>query len=431
MNLKELKTKLELDELELFCQETSSHDISFSANKLKQTEVDHRKGMAVRLLKDKKIGFAAMVGKNDIEDLATKALKLSSYSPDSNIKLPSNIKESELKVGEKFDASVLNEFKEKGEELIDYIQSEINSKALLVDASFNVGKTYESVENSNELKYETSDKTVSFGLSVRETLENDFVEIFTACADEKDIDYKKYVDEVIRFYKWAKKPAKVKNGSFPVLFTSRAAKDLLNIVEAALSGKQANQKSTPWHDKVGKKVLSDLVTLRQDPSFGHMARRIDDEGTNVQSLKLVENGTLNSFYYDLLTASNSTNGSKSTGNGFKASLATLPDPMLLNLIMEPGKKSFDEIIKGIEYGVLVDQTIGSLTTNISGDTSFNLDLGFLIENGEVVGRLKDTMVSGNIYTALNNVIEISNDPRWYWSSTYNPDLLLDSFNVTS
>ena len=75
--------------------------------------------------------------------------------------------------------------------------------------------------------------------------------------------------------------------------------------------------------------------------------------------------------------------------------------------------------------------MGGLSTNISGDFSVNVDVGFLIENVELIGRVKDTMVSGNIYNALNNVIELSNNSRWYWSNIYNPDMLLGGFTVTA
>ena len=75
--------------------------------------------------------------------------------------------------------------------------------------------------------------------------------------------------------------------------------------------------------------------------------------------------------------------------------------------------------------------MGGLSTNISGNMSLNIDMGFLIEKGEIKGRVKDTMISGNIYNALNNVIDLSNESKCYWSQIYNPDMLLDGFTITS
>ena len=75
--------------------------------------------------------------------------------------------------------------------------------------------------------------------------------------------------------------------------------------------------------------------------------------------------------------------------------------------------------------------MGGLSTNISGDMSVNVDVGFLIEKGEIIGRVKDTMVTGNIYSALNNIAELSNNLQQHWSNIYNPDMLIDGFTITS
>ena len=183
---------------------------------------------------------------------------------------------------------------------------------------------------------------------------------------------------------------------------------------------------------LGKQVLSKLITIKQDPFYGYMKRAIDDEGSEVKPLTLIKNGILENFYYDLASAHKQGPGtSPMTGNGFKPSLTSQPEPTLLNMIVSKGSRSINQIIKDINYGLLIDQTMGGLSTNISGDMSVNIDVGFLIEEGEIVGRVKDTMVTGNIYTALNNIAELSNDLKQHWSNIYNPDMLIDGFTITS
>lgn len=103
---------------------------------------------------------------------------------------------------------------------------------------------------------------------------------------------------------------------------------------------------------------------------------------------------------------------------------------MLNMIISPGARSLNQIIKDINYGLLVDQTMGGLATNISGDISVNVDIGFLIEKGEITGRVKDTMITGNIYSALNNVLELSNTLKQHWSNIYNPDILIEGLTIT-
>ncbi|MBI3589874.1 MAG: TldD/PmbA family protein [Candidatus Melainabacteria bacterium] len=436
MNLKLLQNKYNLSDLELFTQNISDYKISFVANKLKQAESVHTTGQAIRLVQNKKIGFAANYGLNNIslEEMLTQALEVSRFSPEINIKFPASKEKKEAKKQISTEIEeIISSCKTKGELIIETILNNtitMGNCSPLIDISFDITDILEGLENSNDLSYSHSNKIYSFSMNIRETLENDFIEIFTAAVDDSLPNYSFYADELLWFYKLSKKHAKVKTGTCPVLFTSKASKELLSIVEVALNGKQVNQKSSPWHNKLGEKVLSKSITLKQEPSFGYMARSIDDEGNIVQPLTLLNKGVLENFYYDLLSA-NKTTQCNSTGNGFKPSLATQPEPSLLNMTVESGKKTLNEIIKNIKYGLLVDQTMGGLSANISGDISVNVDLGFLIENGEIIGRVKDTMISGNIYNALNNVIELSNTPRWYWSNIYSSDMLLDGFMITS
>ena len=57
----------------------------------------------------------------------------------------------------------------------------------------------------------------------------------------------------------------------------------------------------------------------------------------------------------------------------------------------------------IREGVLVDEMMGLFTSNfLAGDFSGNISLGYLVKNGEIVGRLKDTMITGNLYKLLKD-----------------------------
>lgn len=429
MNLKTLKQKYNLDELEVFTQDTSEQKVSFSANKLKQADLTQANGISIRVIKDKKVGLASGYGKLDLESLILKAIANSKYSPETNLKLPSNNHLSRLS-DEKFDEEKLYlKFKEAGDDVIKTVLNEAPN--VLVDVTFDLSKAKEKVENANDLICENENNIYSFSINIRETNESNFIEVFTANVESDFPDHKLYTNELIKTYKYSQKSARAKNGQYPILYTCKAAKELLGIAESALNGKMVVEKSSPWSDKIGKQVLSKDLSLIQDPNFGYMARKTDDEGVLIENLTLIKDGILENFYFDLSTAYKSKEGFKSTGNGFKASVSSQVEPSLLNIVVPKGKRSLDEIIKSIDYGLIVDQTMGGLTTNISGDMSVNIDTGFLIEKGEIIGRVKDTMISGNMYTALNNIIELSNSSRFYWSNVYNPDMLVSGLTISA
>ena len=58
------------------------------------------------------------------------------------------------------------------------------------------------------------------------------------------------------------------------------------------------------------------------------------------------------------------------------------------LPLNPGTMSFEAMIKDVRFGLLVDQVLGGGQSNVlAGEFSVNIDLGYLIENGEIVGRV--------------------------------------------
>jgi PmbA protein len=71
------------------------------------------------------------------------------------------------------------------------------------------------------------------------------------------------------------------------------------------------------------------------------------------------------------------------------------------------------MVKSIDEGLLVHDVLGMGQGNpISGQFSVNVQLGYAIRNGEIVGRVKDVMLAGNVYEALNDIVGIGDDPEW-------------------
>ena len=61
-------------------------------------------------------------------------------------------------------------------------------------------------------------------------------------------------------------------------------------------------------------------------------------------------------------------------------------------------------------GDIDSNLIGFGQSNVlNGDFSCNVGLGYRIRNGEIVGRVKDTMIAGNIYELLGGNVELSSD----------------------
>jgi PmbA protein len=66
---------------------------------------------------------------------------------------------------------------------------------------------------------------------------------------------------------------------------------------------------------------------------------------------------------------------------------------------------------------------------ISGAFSNPLALAFKIENGEIVGRVKNASIAGNIYELLQQVGAVSRETEWIYQDFNQPYILLEDMNV--
>ena len=201
---------------------------------------------------------------------------------------------------------------------------------------------------------------------------------------------------------------------------------LWGTVQAALNGKRVLEKASPWAERLGTPVMAPAFTLFQDPEAGPFSCPFDDEGTPTGSVVFIQDGILQQFYCDRTVSRQM--GKGLTGNGFRPGLGSYPTPGLFNLLIQPGNNSLSDLITRLGDGLIVDQMLGG-GGSISGDFSINVDLGYQVKNGRVLGRVKDTMVAGNVYTALKQLVALGNDADWN-GSCYTPSLIVEGLSVT-
>jgi PmbA protein len=88
------------------------------------------------------------------------------------------------------------------------------------------------------------------------------------------------------------------------------------------------------------------------------------------------------------------------------------------------------MVADIKEGLVVEYLMGAGQGNVlGGDFSGNVLLGYKIENGKIIGRVKDTMVSGNVYQALKRISAVGSESRWIGGSVYTPPIYLQEVSV--
>jgi PmbA protein len=237
---------------------------------------------------------------------------------------------------------------------------------------------------------------------------------------------------VLKQLEMAKHKAKSPTKKLPVIFTANGiASALILPLLSAFNGKTVMEGASPLEKKLNKPVFDKNFSLTDDSlaAFRPGSRPCDDEGVPSGRTALVNKGIVKAFFYDLQTAALA--GKKSTGNGSR-SRGGLPAPSASALVVTPGKTTLDEMISDIKEGLIIEQLMGAEQGNIlGGDFSGNVLLGFKIEKGKIVGRVKDTMVSGNVYEILKDLPAIGSETRWVGGFLQTPPFYCKALAVSS
>ena len=178
-------------------------------------------------------------------------------------------------------------------------------------------------------------------------------------------------------------------------------------------------------------MLSEKLTLKDEPLDDSLpgARAFDDEGTPCRELKLFERGVLRGFCSDRFYAHKT--GTEPTGHGYRGDVTERPGPSLEHLTISPGEHSLASLLKLLGRGVVVAGVMGAHSGNLlHGDYSIGLAPGLWVEDGAIIGLVKDALVSGNVYEDLKNVVAVG-DKVYDAPMGRFPALLLDKVSFTA
>lgn len=406
--------------VEVLYDEGESRSVSFENNKLKYVNTKSIRGIGLRVIKEGRIGFSSTTDFRKPEKLVANAIESAKFGQTAAFEFPSRNNFPKIAV---FDQHVVSYPIHK---CVD-IGKEAIEKALSVNSSYEcsvgIGKGHGMRRLINSKGLDISIASTSFGMGI-EILEVKGQSLLWIGEGESSkglvTDLNKHVDKALSGLKLAQKEVKLKTGAYPVVVTAKAMGNLLATFETGCNGKLVQKGASPLTNRLGEKIIDERVSIYDDATIdmADSSYPWDGEGIPSQRTPLFERGVLKNYLFDLQTAG--IMKAKSTGNGGR-SFSSQPSPGNSNVTVEPGNMSFEAMVKDVKYGVLVDQVLGGGQSNIlAGEFSVNIDLGYLIENGEIVGRVKDCMIAGNAFDVFNNIAAIGDKAEWRGSTKVPP-----------
>lgn len=204
-------------------------------------------------------------------------------------------------------------------------------------------------------------------------------------------------------------PVDVEPGDYPVVLDRYAVVDLLDMLGyLGFSALAVAEGRSFWEE--GRTVGSPLVTITddgRDPAGLPMG--FDAEGVAKQRLALLDRGVCRDLAFDAQTAARA--GRRSTGHGLPAPNSWGPFP--INMSMAAGDATFDELVGGLDRGLLVTRfhytnPVYPKRVVVTGMTR---DGTFLVEGGRIVGPVRNLRFTMSYLDALAGVEAVGRERR--------------------
>ena len=183
--------------------------------------------------------------------------------------------------------------------------------------------------------------------------------VFEMTRDYKSLDAdriaKEVAEEALSYLGEKSIPTK----KYPIIMRHDAAASLLATFTAIFSAENTQKDQSLLKGKVGTEIASSVFTLIDDPFHQEsiMGSNFDGEGVATKKQTIVSNGTLETLLHNRKTAKK--DGVETTGHAHKESYKGTLSVAPINLYIEPGAKSKQELIESVEEGVLITGVIRS------------------------------------------------------------------------
>ena len=380
-------------------------------------------GIGIRVCIDKKLGFSSTIDIKNYEKCVDEAIKISKLNNrdekfmrfnDARIKSTNKIF-YDKKLITKDIAYMSKYFK-------DYIKIVKNTDKdiKLNSGGFEKSTRTRKIINSEGINLESKSCNNTFWSELMKSKEN------TLGFGEREktlLKPEKAKEHVKRLIECEKKNTPETTNINLVLHPEALSELLGEIFLDAIDAESIQSKKSILQDKLNKKIFHKDITIIDDSITKNLifSREFDDEGVNSRKTSIVEKGVLKNFLYDTYHAN--IDNVKSTSSASR-SYASIPSISTTNVLMNTGKKTEEKILNSADKLIYVKNLIGTHTADsTTGDFSLGVMEGHIYEKGEMKYAVKDTMIAGNFYKIMNDILEIGNKQIHTGGGTYLPIIL--------
>ncbi len=412
-NFEEISDKIlnqsEADEIEVRITHNDTALTRYANSQIHQNIGRKDTKLAIRAIFGKKIGSASTNSLNEdsIENCLDKAEKIArNQRSDPDFKGLPDRKEPVDKEGVFLERTAEYSPDERAEKVKDIIDL---AKEDGIDRVYGAFKTEASklfIANSHGVKRCADLTTANLTTSVIADWDNDqgFGWGEMCSADVAEIDHlsvgKRAVDKGLNNLN----PKKMDEGEYDVILEPLAVKDLLVYLDMmGFSAKSVQEKRSFMNGKFGEQIMDERVNIHDDVSdIDMVGYPFDYEGVPKKKVDIIKDGVANEVVYDSYTAGRE-DEKESTGHALP--MPSPMSPLAMNLLMDTGTYSLDEMIEETKKGILVTRfnycnpvhPVKGILTGLTRDGTW------LVEDGEIKHPIKNLRFTQNLIEAFDSI----------------------------
>jgi PmbA protein len=424
------------DYCEAYGVSNKESEVFIENNDLKQCKSHRTGGLGIRVFVNNSLGFSStnMLEKERISDAVTQAIKLARVSPSDKFNSMPFSRKVELLNGiydRKSESFTASDAVKMAVDMLDAAKS--YDKRVSVDSgNFTSSVMTHALLNSNGVRTKETISAFSWsimGMAIDGSEVSNFDFQFGGTHNVKDINVNSTSREFAKSVIDSLDSRKIESFKGEMLLTPSAVTELIqDVVAYSINSQTIQKEASKFEGKLGKSVSSDLLTIIDDATNtnGLAASSFDREGIPHQCNMIIEKGILKKFLYNTYTANK--DNTESTGNA-GGSPKTPPIVSTTNVIIEAGKSRAETLISEMDKGIIINRFSGNVNP-VNGDFSGVVKGGQYIEKGNIEYAVKEVMVAGNVFDALNDLTGISKEQK-VLSDSILPYMRFDNISFTA
>ncbi|MBU5292665.1 TldD/PmbA family protein [Anaerosalibacter bizertensis] len=409
-----------LEDMEVFIENGKEIEIDVFEGELNKYNIAESGGLSLRGISNGKMGYSytEKIDESSIDLIINDVIENSKYidSPDKEEIFSGSSKYEEVELYNENLSQVSLEKK------IDFVKA-LEKEALSLDervvsvsgCSYGEVEQHRILQNTKGVDLEEK-KNIAYCYISVVVKENEDIKTgssYIISNDFSDYDYKSLAKEAVEEGLSMLGAKSIESGNYPIIFRNDVFANILETFVPVFSAENVQKGLSLLKDRIDSEIASPILTLSDDPFIkdGVASRAFDDEGMATKFKKVIDKGTLKTYFYNWKTAKK--DRVSSTGNGYRGSYKSSLSIAPTNLYVESGKDSFEDLIKSIDHGLLIIDVQGlhSGANAVSGDYSLSA-YGYEIEGGKIKRPVNQITIAGNFYDTLKNIEKIGNDLKF-------------------